>query len=551
MFPLAPLTGQAVLLPGAENANRETLKTKLREGNIPFEERSLFAEYGAFGSSLLVSLPSAGNGAGESDEDAESWASPWEGPPLTFVLAIPLAGTGSAAGGAAELALRFRAALGFIEKIRAAPLPDRNVIVAFLGDEGSLLPPELQKRPHTGFRDLCTALDEGEWAFPVYSDETVFFMYLDIQDTGAPLVIYPRSTAGITSLERVKSISRLCRELNIPWSLAAAPGYTPVQNPDAIYISAGSADTDTAGITAEALGELLFRYAASPETGKNRDRRYAIIPLPGPAGPAVSRALIFLSEPFLVLAFLGGGAAVIAAALFLALRPRRFSKRRLVSVCAAVLLILGIGISIFFDIRLLPLWVLPFLFVILAFIFHRPRPLLICTILAYVSLAAVCGILYNRRSPPLFNTKPELRGQNTPVTAAGENSLLVDIQSRAPNERNFISKIGFKSDRRTLDIGLRSAERVIRFDLSLVSGEPQRPEDPFLIYDAPMPYRIDGEGRSVEFFLGEGPPNPLSLEIIISASFSGSLRAEALYLAEDEEGSTYVQRVIREIPVTR
>jgi hypothetical protein len=66
-----------------------------------------------------------------------------------------------------------------------------------------------------------------------------------------------------------------------------------------------------------------------------------------------------------------------------------------------------------------------------------------------------------------------------------------------------------------------------------------------------VPYRAVEEGRSVEFFLGEGPPNPLELEIILSGDFSGFLRAEALYLRENDEGKPYIERAVREIPVTR
>jgi hypothetical protein len=209
-----------------------------------------------------------------------------------------------------------------------------------------------------------------------------------------------------------------------------------------------------------------------------------------------------------------------------------------------VLLILGIGVSVYFDIRLLPFWALPGFFVILALIFHRPSPILICTILAYASLAGVTGLLYSRRPLPPAGIPLAGEEQNAPVS--GETSLLVEIKSRMQFEMSP------ESARRILDLTLRSEEDPIRFDLSLVSeGEPGNNDTPPLIYFAPMPYRINGEERSVEFFLGEGPPNPLNLEIILAASFSGRLRAEALYLREDREGKTYVERQVRETPITR
>jgi hypothetical protein len=178
---------------------------------------------------------------------------------------------------------------------------------------------------------------------------------------------------------------------------------------------------------------------------------------------------------------------------------------------------------------------------------------LVCTILAYASLAVVGGLLYNNRARPPVKTEPEfpqlvLSGeQNVPDARhpALEESLSVDIQSRIQFETNPESK------RLLLNLTLRSRENPIRFDLSLVSAEPWGVNGtPALIYFAPMPYRIDAETRSVEFSLGEGPPNPLSLEIILSGNFSGFLRAEALFLMEDEEGGDYIQRVVQEIPIT-
>jgi hypothetical protein len=362
----------------------------------------------------------------------------------------------------------------------------------------------------------------------------------------------------MSSLGAIRNISGLCAELNIPWSLARAGlvrgssgngfsggppvlGYAQAQGLDAIHVSAEiRGQTGVVSIGSGTLEEFLFRYAAALEFGTGRDRRYAVISRPGETGPAVSQRLIFLPEPLLVLAFFAGGAACIAAALWFAFRRRGFSKRRLVSVCAEVLLVAGICFSVWIDIRLLPLWTLPFFFVILALVFHKPRSILVCTILAYVSLAAVCGLLYSRRAPPPGNGETQFQEQSASVSGP-EASLLADIKSRAQFETSAESK------RLILDITLRSRESPVRFDLSL-TNEADGGAPPFVYY-APMPYRTDDEGHSVEFFLGEGPPNPLSLEIILSGNFSGLLRAEALYLMEDAEGKTYVQKAVQEVPV--
>lgn len=80
-------------------------------------------------------------------------------------------------------------------------------------------------------------------------------------------------------------------------------------------------------------------------------------------------------------------------------------------------------------------------------------------------------------------------------------------------------------DRRILNIRLSAAGRVDRFELALETEAEGRS---ILIYDAPMPYRIEEGGRRVEFRLGYGPRNPLELELVLPADLQGSLHATAL-----------------------
>jgi hypothetical protein len=77
-------------------------------------------------------------------------------------------------------------------------------------------------------------------------------------------------------------------------------------------------------------------------------------------------------------------------------------------------------------------------------------------------------------------------------------------------------------ERRTLGITLETRGTPLRFNLYLDAGD----EVP-LIYAAPMPFRY--LGNTVEFILGEGPPNPFTTEIVLPNDFTGILRAEALY----------------------
>jgi hypothetical protein len=114
-------------------------------------------------------------------------------------------------------------------------------------------------------------------------------------------------------------------------------------------------------------------------------------------------------------------------------------------------------------------------------------------------------------------------------------------------------------ERRILEITLTARGNPIRFDMSLESAAEG---SPLVIYAAPMPFTYTEEGaslreNSVEFVLGEGPPNPFTTEIVVPLDFSGSLRAEAVYAAWDPaldplpspENGDYALRIIRTLPI--
>jgi hypothetical protein len=103
-------------------------------------------------------------------------------------------------------------------------------------------------------------------------------------------------------------------------------------------------------------------------------------------------------------------------------------------------------------------------------------------------------------------------------------------------------------ERRTLNITLSAPGNPLRFNLYL-DGAPGN-EMP-VIYSAPMPFRYLEDGSSpnrfsIEFILGEGPPNPFATEIVLPIDFAGFLRAEAVYVEEKENRQL---RIIRRRPV--
>jgi hypothetical protein len=106
-------------------------------------------------------------------------------------------------------------------------------------------------------------------------------------------------------------------------------------------------------------------------------------------------------------------------------------------------------------------------------------------------------------------------------------------------------------ERRIIEIRIEAAGNPVRFDLYLDTGGALP-----VIYDAPMPFEYHRD--SVEFLLGEGPPNPFSTELVLPLDFSGSLRAEAVYPVWDgsldprpppDAAADYALRVITTVPL--
>ncbi|MDR2078447.1 MAG: hypothetical protein LBP74_01850 [Treponema sp.] len=122
-------------------------------------------------------------------------------------------------------------------------------------------------------------------------------------------------------------------------------------------------------------------------------------------------------------------------------------------------------------------------------------------------------------------------------TAGGTNYLGMEVKDRILLER------------RTLAITLEAPVPPLLFSLYLeVAAANEIP----VIYSAPMPFRYIEDNNSpnrnsVEFILGEGPPNPFTTEIVLPLDFTGFLRAEAL-CPELAEGEGQF-RIIRRYPI--
>jgi hypothetical protein len=323
-FRLFPwLTLLFVLLPGAvraqeggavsnralERERRAGLVRLLEERNIAFEERSLFAEYGGFGTSVHIRFPAAEEGASRS-----------------FILALPLSKRGDPG---TPLPFGFEAALGFIEKMGEQPY-DGEWGVVFLGDEYRELPPEDEDGSPLGLLDLYDRLDDPEHTYLVY---------LDLFEPPGGIRIHHGISGDLSPLGLTAPFTAACDARGIPYDfaysynglyrlgLARGPellDFALTRGMPAIMLSAGPAG-GTRPLDPEAAAELLAAYARSARIpGEQPDTRYTLFYYLGRAFYLPETATVVL----LCLGTLFLNAVVLIYSL--AYRPRFTLRRKLV-----------------------------------------------------------------------------------------------------------------------------------------------------------------------------------------------------------------------------
>ena len=81
-------------------------------------------------------------------------------------------------------------------------------------------------------------------------------------------------------------------------------------------------------------------------------------------------------------------------------------------------------------------------------------------------------------------------------------------------------------DSRIITLRITAKETPVRFDV-IIESEYNNSLPP--VYSAPVPFFRENGGRRIRFSLGENPPNPLVMEIVVSEVFMGRLSAAALY----------------------
>jgi hypothetical protein len=627
----------------------ESIIRILTENNTDYEVRPLLKDYGGFGSSVHVKIPS--NPQSSVDEQ--------EAAPLTFVIAVPID-----ADFAVETALDFIAATKKMANSSTAYF-HRDILVAFLGDERSVLDYRIK---HKGLRDLISLPD---------MPNTWVVCYLDINSKPEALVIRHGSGEYIAPLDLVKDLPSLFRTYRIPVSFEAR--YNELYK---LGLTEGSGElallwegeingislipaqnTGSGKIEATELANLLLDY--STRIGavlENLDRHYVLFSLPG--------FVFFVSEKTAVIFLLVSMALFLIGLLFFSTINRivfisrirlflRYSWIFLVLLPLMVLIIRGTGFFFaflhdFFNapaagtdflssvlIILLAGWLFMLLFRLLNFFhFYRKagfmgvsaviisaigllsaaamdftfvavffwafffaligavlkKPVLIFITALFVPLWAL-GILNNiretgiipiyffisqggarnwlatfqiallclpvilllKRAMTLLRQKnarfqksrsvPGRAGTRNPaarIISLGTHTsfllllitftaLNIFVFTREPEKADMsisedtgllsisLNESAFQESR-VVNVMLESPAEPLRFYLFLKSEDNETPQ----VYLAPVPLeRMDD--NSLMFILGENPPNPLNLEIVLRKDFRGSFWPEAIF----------------------
>jgi hypothetical protein len=137
---------------------------------------------------------------------------------------------------------------------------------------------------------------------------------------------------------------------------------------------------------------------------------------------------------------------------------------------------------------------------------RKHGPIVVPVLLVAVMLAMIIQVLVIGRGTP-----PERRFLDQ------ENNSYPQVLSLSLEETIF-------QDSRIINLRLEARGNPIRFDVSFEGDKTLLP-----VYSAPVPFERKNEGKRVVFFLGEYPPNPLTLEIVVPLEFEGILKTHAIY----------------------
>ncbi|MDR0645235.1 MAG: hypothetical protein LBG05_10115 [Treponema sp.] len=287
----------------AQEGDAMQVAVELGRAGISFEERELFSQYGSFGTSIHIFLPSETEAIG------------------TVAVAAPLLNRPFTQ----EIGIAFIEKIKKREKITLHKRPI-NVRVAFLADEDSTLPVDMRKNTRAGLKDLCAVLPP----------ESVL-LYLDFDGPPQKLLFTHGAKGRGTPLIAVKPLPELCKQHNIPYIFAVSnnaffrlglvEGQETVelagkQEINAVFVSRKEKADVTDGksdlLTAENIADLLVDYVETIEWADSErdDTHFAM--MTNAAGQEC-----FISETTLVVMALTGVAVLLIVFLMFSIIKRR------------------------------------------------------------------------------------------------------------------------------------------------------------------------------------------------------------------------------------
>ncbi|QQO08210.1 hypothetical protein [Breznakiella homolactica] len=294
-------------VPAIEQSRIEWLISALEERNLPYEQRELFSQYGAFGSSLHVVIR----------PDTQS-----DDQPELFILAMPLYSAGDPGSpGRYDM----EAALIFAEKTMQSGT-NAEIRIAFLGNEYSVLPEDIESSRHEGFEDLLDIYD---------NPELMNLLYIDIPAETDKLGIHHGSVGNTAPMGILSPFTEACADLDIPYSfvirynelykigLASGPEVLEISQPRGVpsfFVYGEPLENPVKAIPGDRLGSLLFSYSEKLDTSpSDMDYHYSLL-------HAFSMTLYF-SETLTVLSFL----ALLGISLFVFLIYTVIFRRTLIT----------------------------------------------------------------------------------------------------------------------------------------------------------------------------------------------------------------------------
>ena len=110
-----------------------------------------------------------------------------------------------------------------------------------------------------------------------------------------------------------------------------------------------------------------------------------------------------------------------------------------------------------------------------------------------------------------------------------ESRYIIDEQESLINLS--LESVYFR-DSRILKVALSAEGNPLRFDIEL-KGENNGINGNYLpVYSATVPFSRREEGRIISFIMGENPPNPLHMEIVLPGNYKGDIHASAIYIED-------------------